>query len=140
MQRFRYKNTCCFNFSLNNESPLVDNRISFGCSYQCRDSPSRRVHPARDGRIKKARRSGPSGDEGARTPNPRLAKAVLSQLSYVPIFENFQIRKRSFEEYNLFNTSLPLTCRPIIGQLISKWACQNSNLGPHRYQRCALTS
>ncbi len=25
-----------------------------------------------------------SGDEGARTPNPRLAKAVLSQLSYVP--------------------------------------------------------
>ena len=26
-----------------------------------------------------------SGDEGARTPNPRLAKAVLSQLSYVPL-------------------------------------------------------
>ncbi len=25
-----------------------------------------------------------NGDEGARTPNPRLAKAVLSQLSYVP--------------------------------------------------------
>ncbi len=25
-----------------------------------------------------------SGDEGARTPNPRLAKPVLSQLSYVP--------------------------------------------------------
>ena len=26
-----------------------------------------------------------SGDEGARTPNPCLAKAVLSQLSYVPV-------------------------------------------------------
>jgi hypothetical protein len=25
-----------------------------------------------------------SGDEGNRTPNPRLAKAVLCQLSYVP--------------------------------------------------------
>lgn len=25
-----------------------------------------------------------SGDEGARTPDPRLAKAVLSQLSYIP--------------------------------------------------------
>ena len=25
-----------------------------------------------------------SGDEGDRTPNPRLAKPVLSQLSYVP--------------------------------------------------------
>ena len=26
----------------------------------------------------------PGGDEGARTPDPRLAKAVLSQLSYIP--------------------------------------------------------
>ena len=26
-----------------------------------------------------------SGDEGTRTPDPRLAKAVLSQLSYIPI-------------------------------------------------------
>ena len=25
-----------------------------------------------------------SGDEGIRTPDPRLAKAVLSQLSYIP--------------------------------------------------------
>ena len=25
-----------------------------------------------------------SGDEGARTPDPRLAKPVLSQLSYIP--------------------------------------------------------
>ena len=28
-----------------------------------------------------------SGDEGARTLNPCLAKAVLSQLSYVPFFQ-----------------------------------------------------
>ncbi len=27
------------------------------------------------------------GDEGNRTPNPRLAKAVLCQLSYVPVVE-----------------------------------------------------
>ena len=27
-----------------------------------------------------------SGDKGGRTPNPRLAKAVLSQLSYVPVW------------------------------------------------------
>jgi hypothetical protein len=26
------------------------------------------------------------GDEGTRTPDPRLAKAVLSQLSYIPRF------------------------------------------------------
>ena len=28
---------------------------------------------------------GPGGDEGTRTPGPRLAKAVLSQLSYIPV-------------------------------------------------------
>ena len=28
------------------------------------------------------------GDEGARTPDPRLAKAVLSQLSYIPTSVN----------------------------------------------------
>ena len=27
-----------------------------------------------------------SGDEGTRTPDPRLAKAVLSQLSYIPVW------------------------------------------------------
>ncbi len=30
-------------------------------------------------------RSDEGGDEGNRTPNPRLAKAVLCQLSYVPV-------------------------------------------------------
>ena len=29
----------------------------------------------------------PSGDEGARTPGLRLAKAALSQLSYIPKFQ-----------------------------------------------------
>ena len=52
-----------------------------------------------------------SGDEGARTPNPRLAKAVLSQLSYVP------------------------------GRILHfQWSHQDSNLGPRRYQRRALTN
>ena len=32
-----------------------------------------------------------SGDEGARTPNPRLAKPVLSQLSYVPLSTRFRL-------------------------------------------------
>ena len=36
------KNAWYFDFWLNNESPLVDNRISFGRSYQCGDSSSRR--------------------------------------------------------------------------------------------------
>ena len=30
--------------------------------------------------------NGPGGDEGARTPDIRLAKAALSQLSYIPSF------------------------------------------------------
>jgi hypothetical protein len=36
--------------------------------------------------IEKRQRARPftCGDEGNRTPNPRLAKAVLCQLSYVP--------------------------------------------------------
>ena len=53
---------------------------------------------------------GSGGDEGIRTPDIRLAKAALSQLSYIPI------------------TSGPL------------WAFQDSNLGPFPYQRNALTN
>ena len=36
---------------------------------------------------------GPSlgGDEGNRTPDPLLAKQVLSQLSYTPIFQGFRL-------------------------------------------------
>ena len=30
----------------------------------------------------------PGGDEGTRTPDIRLAKAALSHLSYIPVFEN----------------------------------------------------
>jgi hypothetical protein len=51
-----------------------------------------------------------SGDEGIRTPGLRLAKAALSQLSYIP---------------SLFR---------------SRWAFQGSNLRPRPYQRRALTS
>lgn len=38
-----------------------------------------------------------SGDEGARTPDPRLAKAVLSQLSYIPEFTVGCVGLRGFE-------------------------------------------
>ena len=35
------------------------------------------------------------GDEGNRTPNPRLAKAVLCQLSYVPWIDAPAITRRT---------------------------------------------
>ena len=53
-----------------------------------------------------------SGGEGARTPDPKLAKLVLSQLSYSPI--------RNTET--------------------SWWAWVDLNYRPHAYQACTLTS
>src|SRR5919112_4737270 len=51
-------------------------------------APCRAVHRDRAAPPEQRRLRGPrcrrSGDEGNRTPNPRLAKAVLCQLSYVP--------------------------------------------------------
>ena len=52
------------------------------------------------------------GDEGNRTPNPRLAKAVLCQLSYVPEDSISRIQ----------------------------WGYVDLNHGPLRYQRSALTA
>ena len=37
------------------------------------------------------------GDEGTRTPDPRLAKAVLSQLSYIPRLPWFKVGLRGLE-------------------------------------------
>ncbi len=54
-----------------------------------------------------------SGDEGTRTPGLCLAKAALSQLSYIPI----------------------IWYKPAL-----QWAFQDSNLRPFPYQRNALTS
>ena len=41
----------------------------------------------------------PDGDEGDRTLNPRLAKAVLSQLSYVPEKPNARAKIRTWDLY-----------------------------------------
>jgi hypothetical protein len=56
------------------------------------------------------------GDDGTRTRGIRLAKAALSQLSYIPV---------------LCGLTLVAECR---------WAFQGSNLRPRPYQRRALTS
>lgn len=67
-----------------------------------------------------------SGAEGTRTLDPRLAKPMLSQLSYGP-------RDRASRS-GLTGTSG--------GSLVSnrQWAHEDSNFGPRRYQRRALTN
>jgi hypothetical protein len=96
-----------------------------------------------------------SGDDRDRTDNPRLAKPVLSQLSYIPIqcesrfrvFDHFRDplnprplkslkcwRSKSFKQ---FPPPEPTDRSLIPG---SEWAYQDSNLGPRRYQRRALTN
>ena len=56
------------------------------------------------------------GDEGTRTPDPLLAKEVLSQLSYIPAADR---------------------CYPMLGRW---WAFLDSNQRPLPYQGSALTS
>ena len=58
------------------------------------------------------------GDEEIRTPDPLLARQVLSQLSYTPIFNSHKINDYSNEIW---------------------WAEVDSNHRPHAYQACALT-
>ena len=47
----------------------------------------------------------PGGDEGARTPDIRLAKAALSQLSYIPVwaFEDSNLRPSPYQRDALTN-------------------------------------
>ena len=66
----------------------------------------------------------PGGDEGTRTPDIRLAKAALSQLSYIPA-----PLSSTFSEAQGASHQDPLL-----------WAFQDSNLGPFPYQRNALTN
>ncbi len=70
--------------------------------------------------------TGVGGDEGIRTPGLRLAKAALSQLSYIPKAECLNALIPS-------GMSRPPTSR-------FWWAFQDSNLGPFPYQRNALTN
>ena len=62
------------------------------------------------------------GDEGDRTPDPLLAKQVLSQLSYIPGWDT-----RLFKEL-----------RDSISE--SECAYLDSNQGPQLYQSCALAN
>ena len=66
----------------------------------------------------------PGGDEGTRTPDFRLAKAALSQLSYIPA-----PLSSTFSDAQGASHHDPLL-----------WAFQDSNLGPFPYQRNALTN
>ena len=59
-----------------------------------------------------------NGDKEIRTPDPLLARQVLSQLSYTPIFNLNKINDYSNEIW---------------------WAEVDSNHRPHAYQACALT-
>ena len=65
-----------------------------------------------------------NGDEGIRTPDPLLARQVLSQLSYTPTPPWVLL---------LF----VMICRRIISN--RKWAEEDSNFRPRAYQARALT-
>ena len=74
------------------------------------------------------------GDEEARTPGLRRAKAALSQLSYIP-FSSYELRMTSYEWKKSRYSSL-------VAQhslLLSRWAWLDSNQRPLPYQRNALT-
>ena len=65
------------------------------------------------------------GDEESRTPDPLLARQVLSQLSYTPVFP-----LRGLTTLLWFDQI----------QVRLWWAEVDSNHRPHAYQACALTS
>ena len=66
-----------------------------------------------------------SGDDRARTDNLRLARAALSQLSYVPGFIG-PLTKGPEENWPKWQ--------------VSHWTWEDSNLRPQLYQSCDLTS
>ena len=77
------------------------------------------------------------GDEGTRTPGLCLAKAPLSQLSYIPLLlmkieELWMKILFPFWSLNFFILHSYF--------FIFEWAFQDSNLRPRPYQRRALTS
>src|SRR5215212_2199551 len=78
------------------------------------------------------------GGEGIRTPDPRVANAVLCQLSYAPDKQNWlrgrdlNPRPLGYEPNELPDCSTP--------RHSSWWAWVDSNYRPHAYQACALTN
>jgi hypothetical protein len=105
-----------------------------------------------------------SGDEGNRTPNPRLAKAVLCQLSYVPGWANQRELSEVASRHRVASawlrrrrsaaTAAAATARTSSSGFFTPppsyavrramnvrlpWAWEDLNLRPHPYQGCALT-
>ena len=82
------------------------------------------------------------GDGRVRTDDPLLAKQVLSQLSYAPVStaspgpsvfgHKSSEPRRATASHFLTTGDRHLTTDP--------WAREDSNLRPHAYQACALTS
>ena len=70
-----------------------------------------------------------NGAEGTRTLDPRLAKPMLSQLSYGP---------REGTSRIAIGSGSAMALEPPVRD--RKWAHEESNFGPRRYQRRALTN
>ena len=96
------------------------------------------------------------GGEGIRTPDPRVANAVLCQLSYTPEEEWLRGRDLNPRPLGYEPNELPDCSTPRQSQLNAKpengirnqhckirnrwWAWVDSNYRPHAYQACALTN
>ena len=76
-----------------------------------------------------------SGAGRTRTDDPRVANAVLSQLSYSPdIIADGRLRIHAGNVCRAYGEQFE-PCNPQF-----KWAYMDSNHGPRRYQRRALTN
>jgi hypothetical protein len=78
--------------------PLRSTAVALSCCCQVM------IQAASDSRSA-SMRTAPGGDEGARTPDIRLAKAALSQLSYIPVwaFEDSNLRPSPYQRDALTN-------------------------------------
>ena len=87
----------------------------------------------REGKEQKKNTKKNGGNDRFRTCDPRLAKAMLYQLSYVPLFPGF-----SFPVAFLFlSVGKEQEREPAA---TSGWAMEDLNFRPHPYQGCALTN
>ena len=84
-------------------------------------------------RVADPRKRSVGGAEEARTPDPLLAKEVLSQLSYGPRCGLLEVGNRRLE------VTLP-TSDFRLPSTKKWWGILDSNQRPQSYQDCALTS
>ena len=112
---------------------LSANRIAlvrFSCQRTCRflDCSGLSAPHFRRSFFESAQTKNPGGADRVRTDDLRLARAALSQLSYIP------------NVLDIESTKLKVWTENRLHLRLGEWAYQDSNLGPHRYQRCALTN